>query len=312
MDVTTVAAPAAEPSVQCPMCGYDLRGQVDPRCPECGYRFDWEELRDPARRLHPYLFEHHPERNLWSFCRTFLGGMRPRRFWGNLYPTQPSRPRRLLAYWLILSLLILLPFGIYGGSLIAQEIAFNRKTRSVARPILTAQEQATVVQMYGSVQKWMDESYPVRPNFRMLCDLFRYRNRPLVFVPLFAFAWPWLTLAAMMIFQISMRRGQVRPVHVLRCVIYAADAIALAGLMVPAWFLCFERPRRGWVIRYVGAYEFVRYALLAVALVLTYRLCIAFRTYLRFDHALATAAASQIIVGLLIWKFGLDWHMLSW
>src|SRR5438552_18029124 len=95
-------------ALHCPMCDYDLRGQVEPRCPECGYRFDWEELRDPARRLHPYLFEHHPERNLWSLVRTFFGGMLPRRFWRSLYPTQPASLRRLMTYYL----LIVLPVGV--------------------------------------------------------------------------------------------------------------------------------------------------------------------------------------------------------
>src|SRR5438874_13435081 len=83
------------------MCGYDLRGQIEPRCPECGYRFQWEELRDPARRRHPYLFEHHPERNLWSFSRTLFAGLLPRRFWKTLLPVQPSSPARLINYWIL-------------------------------------------------------------------------------------------------------------------------------------------------------------------------------------------------------------------
>ena len=63
----------------CPMCDYDLRGQpapppdVAPRCPECGYPYDFEELRDPTRRQHPYLFEHHPRRNIRSFIATLIG-----------------------------------------------------------------------------------------------------------------------------------------------------------------------------------------------------------------------------------------------
>ena len=73
-----VSAPAIDSSLHCPMCDYDLRGQIEPRCPECGYRFDWDELRDPTRRVHQYLFELHPERNVWSFVRTLLGGLRPR------------------------------------------------------------------------------------------------------------------------------------------------------------------------------------------------------------------------------------------
>ena len=80
------------------MCDYDLRAQVEPRCPECGYRFDFDELRDPARRLHPYLFEHHPESNTWSFIRTLVGGLLPGRFWRALLPVQPSRPNRRERY----------------------------------------------------------------------------------------------------------------------------------------------------------------------------------------------------------------------
>src|SRR5881409_436100 len=109
MSRVTEVATVTSDALRCPMCDYDLRGQVEPRCPECGYRFDWDELRDPARRLHPYLFEHHPERNLWSLWRTFLGGLRPRRFWSTLYPAQPSRPWRLRLYFLIVCLVCALP-----------------------------------------------------------------------------------------------------------------------------------------------------------------------------------------------------------
>lgn len=33
----------------CVRCGYDLRGLTDPRCPECGSRFDPDLLKQPAR-----------------------------------------------------------------------------------------------------------------------------------------------------------------------------------------------------------------------------------------------------------------------
>src|SRR5215203_2823290 len=87
--------------VRCPLCGYNLRGMSDARCPECGYRFEWPDLLDPARRPHPYLFEHHPERNIRSFIRTYFAGLLPRPFFRTLQPVQPIRQRRLLAYWII-------------------------------------------------------------------------------------------------------------------------------------------------------------------------------------------------------------------
>src|SRR5688572_13757465 len=85
----TAVAPASEELLACPLCEY--------------------ELRDPARRLHPYLFEHHRERNIWSFRKTLLGSIRPRRFWGTLFPTQPSFPRRLLIYALLVAALAATP-----------------------------------------------------------------------------------------------------------------------------------------------------------------------------------------------------------
>ena len=85
--------------ITCPMCAYNLRGLVEPRCPECGYRFTWPDMLDPRRRLHPYLFEHHPEKSLRSFLRTAIAGWLPRRFWTSLHPFQPSKPGRLIRYW---------------------------------------------------------------------------------------------------------------------------------------------------------------------------------------------------------------------
>ncbi|HSW45154.1 MAG TPA: hypothetical protein VLM89_06245 [Phycisphaerae bacterium] len=87
--------------VLCPLCDYNLRGLSNPRCPECGYRFEWSEMLDPNRQPHPFLFEHHPERNWWSYWRTVAGACRPRAFWRSLHPVQTSRPRRLLLFWLI-------------------------------------------------------------------------------------------------------------------------------------------------------------------------------------------------------------------
>src|SRR5687768_18578285 len=98
-DPTTIPVPTdVGEDLRCPLCDYDLRGLTEPRCPECGYAFDWADLRDPARRLHKYLFEHHPERNVSSFLRTMIGHLRPRKSWGGLLPSQPSRPRRPLVY----------------------------------------------------------------------------------------------------------------------------------------------------------------------------------------------------------------------
>jgi hypothetical protein len=90
--------------VRCPLCEYNLRGLIEPRCPECGYRFAWPEVLDIARHHHPYSFEHHPRTPFRSFWRTVWAGGRPRAFWTDMNPAQKVRLRLLLFYWLITTL----------------------------------------------------------------------------------------------------------------------------------------------------------------------------------------------------------------
>ena len=104
---TPSAAPAAtgggpdwstiEHEIHCPLCDYNLYGLIEPRCPECGYPFEWSVMLDPAAGVHPYLVEHHTDRFVRSFVATALGAMRPTRFWRSLHPIQRPRPRVLLA-----------------------------------------------------------------------------------------------------------------------------------------------------------------------------------------------------------------------
>src|SRR4029077_14776781 len=98
-----VEIPAVEQDLHCPLCDYNLRGLSEPRCPECGHRSTWDELRNKDPK-HPYLFEEHPRRNIWSFVKTCWGSFCPRRFWSELSPTVQPRPRRLLPF---LTLLVL-------------------------------------------------------------------------------------------------------------------------------------------------------------------------------------------------------------
>ena len=50
------------------------------RGPECGYRFSWRSCATIPRRFHPWLFEHHPEANAWSFLQTLVGGVPTKSF----------------------------------------------------------------------------------------------------------------------------------------------------------------------------------------------------------------------------------------
>jgi hypothetical protein len=301
-------------SLLCPLCDYDLRAQVEPRCPECGYTFDWTELRDPARRKHRYLFEHHLERNLWSLRRTFFGGLRPRQFWAEIYPTQPSHLIRLLVYWLIVASVCMIPYLVVLGQRLAMIDASNRSSQSAWRATISSAQMSLIVWHYGSLQAYMDQVLPLWPSWGILREASGPFGRgALPLTGLITLAWPWLTFAALMVFQISMRRAKVRPVHVLRCVIYSADValpialLAAALATYPLW-LMLSRSRTLPIYRREAWGFDLSVALLVL---LTYRLWIAYRKYLRFDHALATVVVSQIMVALLVFKFALDWRLVG-
>jgi hypothetical protein len=302
--VTTMAAMQEPDALPCPMCEYDLRGQIEPRCPECGYRFNWDELRDPARRLHPYLFEHHPESNVRSFLRTLLGGLLPGRFWRALLPVQPSRPRRLWAYFGAVSVLMLLPNVVALTQATARQAARVRAVRAGALATLNGPQGPRIMQMprYAGMtaQQIIDREMPP-PTLPRLMVMTVDDNEEIAAAAIItaaAILWPLATVAAMMVFRISMRRARVRPIHVLRCALYSADIFLWAALAFAAAFLAFMLLQPGRVMSLdEGA---VGSGIAAAYLVFAWRLVRAFKLYLRFDHAIATVVATQIIVWLML------------
>ena len=296
--------------VRCSLCEYDLRGQVDPRCPECGYQFNFDELRDPTRRLHPYLFEHHPEKNVRSFLRTFTASLRPRRFWAILFPTQALNRRRLIVYWLLATLAVLLTWSIFWGYCAQLNDFHNRGMRTSVSAGIDPEFKAKMIARFGTWQSYLDYEWPLLPNPRVAWQVFdHYQYAPMRMIPIVAISWPWLTLGALLLFQASLRRAQIRTIHVLRCILYSADAIVLAPIALLIWS-CGEnlyQPRGYFDVR-----EFITLMLPALFVLLTYRLWIAYRTYLRFRHAFATVLASQVMVALLVLKVSLDFRWLGW
>lgn len=310
---------SARDDVRCPLCEYDLRGLIDPRCPECGYSFAWSDLTDPSRRLHRYLFEHHPERNLWSFGRTLLGGLRPRRFWRSLLPAQPSSVRRLLFYSCITaSLLTAVVVGHY-ALWFAQFRAKVESDRAIASKGISSdpESMAWVTRQYGSLKQYFDQVYPLPPDSRFYDIARGEEGQWAAYLTGVWLAWPWLTFVTLLLFRFSMRRARIKPVHVLRCVLYSFDAVLWFGLVAAcalalrAWWSWNGAPdllelpappiprtepfgyRRNIVADTLFWFG------LALLLVASYRLASAFRHYLRFDHPIATVLCAQVIVLLV-------------
>jgi hypothetical protein len=312
----SAVAPSAAPDwaairedALCPLCDYDLRGLVEPRCPECGYRFEWPMVLDPEHRVHPYLFEHHPRRNVRSFVRTLLAGLRPRRFWAALRPTQPSRPGRLVVYWLLANLL--LPVGVVVLLLStalanAPEQARRRAAAmseyrwlmsQVGRGGTSSGYAASLVARGIGPDAYADAQYARPVSIAYLRQIYRDRFDRMaadsVATAVAYLLWPWLTFATLMIFQASMRRAKVKSSHVLRCVLYGCDAGLWAGLLVAL----LVPPALAWLFpAFPLRFKFVMAASAIFAAFTAYRLAAAYRLYLRFDHPAATAIASQTVV----------------
>src|SRR5262245_13172445 len=112
MSDTNMTTPPTDEDLLCPLCEYNLRGLAEARCPECGYRTTWEELRTRPP-LHRYLCEHHPKRNFVTFVGTVIGTLLPRRFCRSVQPTMVIRPGRLFVFAIIV--LLLATMGVLTG-----------------------------------------------------------------------------------------------------------------------------------------------------------------------------------------------------
>lgn len=97
---------AASADLRCPLCDYDVHGLPEPRCPECGHVFEWEELTDPARQRVRWLFEH--QGTMASYLKTQWRLANPWRFWRTMRPAYTQRVGRLVWFFACGMLLVLL------------------------------------------------------------------------------------------------------------------------------------------------------------------------------------------------------------
>jgi hypothetical protein len=292
-----VDTPEARDELQCPRCGYSLRGlgavasaPQDPpagndpagdtvppgrepswsRCPECGFVCYWKLLLHAGQTRHPYVFERHT--NPKGYLRTLLGGLFPRRFWSVLDLTHSLRPGRLVIYWFITSLVLL-------GSCVAGRYAIEF--------------------IQASYRHWVS-GVPISASSRLrLSEFFQSPDLEFEFA-LVGCLWPWATFLTLLLFQASMRRARVRAGHVLRCAIYAGDVFVLFGL-VSILLHAVLWARSGYVTSVSPGTRIAIAGLSSALLMLAaaYRIGVAYRDYLHFDHPWSTALASQTVVFLL-------------
>jgi hypothetical protein len=299
------------------MCRYNLRGLVEPRCPECGYQFQWAELRDPSKRLHPYLFEHHPERNVWSFLRTVGGLLLPTRFWRQLLPVQPSRPRRLFLYWLVIGAILLLAWlvaeGAYGLATLREYALGRARAAAFIQGPQGAQWRKRLSDEGKTLQQFLQEAYPT-PGYAALNTIARLHApmKSIEAAARFWLLWPLTTILVMKILRVSMRRAKVRHVHIARCVVYNSDILiwfASAILLTVAIDISSSGPTAA-AFNSSKVLSLLVPAWPAMFILLVWRMIAAYRKYLRFPHAIATVLLTQILVALLVLiEFGVMFNL---
>ena len=322
IDTEQITAPEdAAAELACPLCEYDLRSLIEPRCPECGYRFTWEEIRDPTRRLHPYLFEHHPERSAWSFVRTLLGGLRPRRFWRQLKPQQPANPRRLALYWVLVLAIVLPGLLAMCVTVAVQMDAHHRRSRVLIAKLWLApgreQEltrwEGELFRAFGTrtIHEYFQSHLPLFPSGWFVWRLVHHAYPRFVLTSLVLVAlWPVATVMGMrLMLWVSVRRARVRPIHLARCAVHAADIGAwyFLALGIVAALLAAEGLAGGYsaYLPTPGSNGFrlligSNVALLVAFPVACYRLIIASRTYLRLPHAGVVVVLTQLVIVLVM------------
>jgi hypothetical protein len=257
----TLAPAIDDPPVPCPLCDYDLRAQIESRCPECGHRFSWDELRARQDR-HPFLFEHHPKRNVRTFLLTLLAGVRPIRFWRGLRPTHAVYRARLIAYWL---------------------------AACGAAVLLSMAVSLAFVWSSGRLPLWL---YP-NSGVMLLQALLRASVEVVPWIALtWLFAWPALTLEAFAIFRVSLGRARVRFDQLLRCAVYASDAVLwFAPALVVLFYVILQSN-----LRYNGNMTLLTLLVTVALLVMATRLLVAAGIYLRFHQSIRMALLTQLLV----------------
>jgi hypothetical protein len=293
--------------ILCPLCEYDLQGLAEPRCPECGYTFEWQDLFDPSRRLHRYVFEHHPEKSVRSFWKTTAVILRPRRFWRSLQPVQPSNPRRLVLYWVMA---MGLSYGVFQGIMVGCIAYFGgwpnfnfiaNRAQQAAQIASCKALRATdpiridLIQRFGSIENAVEYYYPTRLSWMLVRKVLNEYG-PALLLPLPLVFWPWLMFVGLMVFRWSMRRARVRAIHVLRCCIYTSGTAVWLTLGIP--FLVVG----GAILQRFAGVDTETLATVSLwilgglLVLMLYQLSTAYRLYLRFDHSIATVVCAQVIV----------------
>jgi hypothetical protein len=256
-----------ETALPCPLCEYDLRATVEPRCPECGHAFDRVELRNADLR-HPYLFDQQLPRNIRPFIRTWLASLKPWTFWTTVKPQMRPGVLRLMIYWLASNTIIILILGGPIGMLASDDVA----------------------RWYGGAigTPWFDRVMLAEAAYPFALFL----------------VWPWLTILAMNLFRTTLRAGSIRQGHLIRWAIYSAGFnILLLPVFAAAGYTRVAFNYDGFIgpFAFSRAVQFFLTGAIFVMPIDCALLALAYRRYLRLPQPIATVLLNQLVVWFAFW-----------
>lgn len=244
-----------EARMDCPRCGYELRGEVerwvdscpvDGVCPECGLEMRWGSVLDPNQRLFKWHVEH--AKGWWrigvaaalTFLRTFL----PWRFWRLLRMEHPVRWRRMPIY--LAAMLVVGHLSVAGvaGFEVAEGTMF-RWTGASSWPKALGAGAATSRDMlllrHRSGRGYFDwvarHTRPVWQNAARTtwAHMWRVPEKAVARIPVTLVLTIVICPLSFLILPYTLRRARVRRTHLARIGILSGPIVPL--LLVPAWLL---------------------------------------------------------------------------
>jgi hypothetical protein len=276
---------------QCPFCGYNVRGLLEARCPECGRRFSWWEVLDPNRATHPYLFEHHPDRGVRSFWKTALMTNFPAHFWRTLSPAHAPRVWRLLLYVLIVLMLMLTPLVAIGVRQIHAVFTLPLRWQPDWRT-----PWADTAELYAPSGR-LGNTLLAMPIGSMLAATSTLPGLVMMNAA-FAIEWGLGTFVTMLIFQQSLGKRGIRMSHVARVIVYCSDFAIWAAIAL-CIALTLQPIADELNTSLAPIFAFTGVAGLLYWPVTVYRMFYAFRHYLRIDRPIVSVLIVQCVVAIL-------------
>lgn len=251
--------------IACPICSYNLRGLTNPRCPECGYPFQWSELRPIADPWLANLVEFADKRPIHSIFRTLFKTLLPSRFFTHLKAGHAIRKQRLILHFFLIALFLLFFQFIPAFFQLIYNWIFPR---NFYNPMFAA--------------------------FEFQLDDVRFIYSKFYFLPSFFLVF-WALFCSMAIFLLrqTVRRSKINFWHIARSVLYSASPIFLITLIYP---LVFFLSNHSFMSQ--DAPIFYTFAFLPILLMPIWSLSRAAKHYLRIPHPLFTILTLHVAFAL--------------